>query len=262
MFRRIGRVLDRVGWLIAIVFLGVGFVVLHDQSVKLGNDSKRIGEQTMSLEALSAQNGTLIVTLEAEVARERSRAIQAADAYCRLKHYETLSGGAVLRIAAGFHLLSSRAQARWRVALERVAQIPAASSCSGTPVGLRRPPSRPEDRSLVSQGEALVAPSVGAPIIHRPPAHHPHVTPPSRHTTPQPAPRAPSIAPPPLPPAAPSPPSPPPHSPPIPPAPPPVPVAPPVEPPAHKKGPLGLPCIEVAHIEVACHSSRVARGHP
>jgi hypothetical protein len=174
MFRRIGGVLDRWGWVIAIVFLAIGFAVLHNQGVKQRHDSTRIGEQAEGLEVLSGENRLLISELETEIGRERSQAIEARDAYCRLKHYETLSGGAVLRIAAGFHLLSPRAQARWRVALERVAQIPAASSCSGAPVGLRRPSSRPGGHSLVSQGEALVSPFVGAPIVRRPLVHRRH----------------------------------------------------------------------------------------
>lgn len=173
-----------IGLFVVCALVVTSLVLLVVALFGQGHDSKRLGEQAYALEALSSQNRVLIAGLEAEVERERSQAIQAADAYCRLKHYETLSGGAVLRIAAGFHLLSSRAQARWRVALERVAQIPAASSCAGTPVGLRRPSDSPEDRSLVLEGEALVAPSIGAPIVRRPSVHHPVVVP--HHVTPGP----------------------------------------------------------------------------
>jgi hypothetical protein len=193
----------------ALVLTTLGLVVaaLFGQS----SESGHIKDQARTLEVVLGENRTVLGELEAEVVREQALTDMAADAYCRLKRYETLSGGAVLRIASGFHLLSRRAQARWRDALEAVARIPAASSCSGVPVGLRgpsRPSKRSEAHGLVLAGERLVlAPSApatgrsgpvrGGPVAHsNPPARRPPA-PPSLRSPPAPPP---VVAPPPTPP--------------------------------------------------------------
>lgn len=165
----------------AIVLLVIALVGQHHQGVQI--------------KSLTMEDGTLIAGLAGEVSRERAQVVAARDAYCRLKHYETLSGGAVLRIAASFHLLSPRAQARWRNALEAVERIPAASSCSGAPVGLKASGS-PQAHSPLRVGEALPAVSVQAPTAHSAPAHGhgnpPHqagvpVSPPSQSPPAQPS---------------------------------------------------------------------------
>lgn len=92
--------------------------------------------QTSRIAALTRSNAQLLIGLRDEVHHEQLLAVEAKDAYCRLKHYESVSGRTVLAIAIHFHLLNKDAQVRWRHALGAVDAIPAATRCTGVPVGL------------------------------------------------------------------------------------------------------------------------------
>lgn len=85
----------------------------------------------MVVSMLLSMNITMGVLGIAALQNTRAQNLRERDALCRIKHYETLSGGTVLNIAVKFKLISLTDQKDWREALKLVADIPAASKCSG-----------------------------------------------------------------------------------------------------------------------------------
>lgn len=82
MFRRAGRALDRWGWVIALVFLGIGFAVIHHQGNRLKEQGAEISKQQITLETQQSQLHTQVQNEAASRHAQTTSTVEARFANC------------------------------------------------------------------------------------------------------------------------------------------------------------------------------------